>query len=95
MIIFVLALVPFLSKLEVGKDYVRAYFLGIPMNHIRSSELLSIDYGNLMRFGGLGYGKGLKIWIQTKAGAKKYYDIGENFYGKEAIAHARRVLENN
>lgn len=89
----IFGLAPFLSKLEVGKDYVRAFPFGFPGNYIRASEIIVLEYGNLMRFGGLGYGKGLKIWVQTKSGSRKYYDIGELFYGKEAVDHVRRVLE--
>jgi hypothetical protein len=45
-----------------------------------------------MRFGGLGYGKGLKGWEKTKFG-RKYFSLGEQFYGAEAIADARRALQ--
>ena len=72
LIILIFTLAFFLSKLEVGKDYVRAHLLGFPGNYIRASEVIVLEYGNLMRFGGLGYGKGIKIWVQTRSGGKKY-----------------------
>lgn len=87
--------VPFTSKLEVGNDFVRTYIFGIRTSNIQPSDVLVLDYGNLMRFGGLGYGKGIKAWIKTKSGGKRYYDIGEKFYGKEAIEHVKRVLGDN
>lgn len=94
LLILILFLAPFLSRLEIGKDYIKTFLLGIPLSKIAASDVLSIDYGNLMRFGGLGYGKGIKIWVKKKNGGKQYYDLGEKFYGKEAIAHAKRVLES-
>lgn len=93
-IISILALVPFVSKLKVWEDHVETYFLGFRTSNIHSSDILVIEYGNLMRFGGLGYGKGIKVWAKTKSGRKRYFDVGENMYGKEAIAHAKRVLES-
>lgn len=87
----ILALIPLAFKLEVGKDYIKSYFLGVCFTEVHSSEVQSIQYGNLLR-GGLGIGKGLNYRI-SRNGRNKMYSIGENFYGKEAISHVKRVLE--
>src|SRR5215471_6286939 len=58
----ILTLIPFLFKLEVGRDYVKSYFLGFCIRDVRASNVQALEYGNLMRVGGLGYGKGLKGW---------------------------------
>jgi hypothetical protein len=86
----VLTILPLLWKLEVGQDYVKTYFLGFCVMNVRSSDVQVLVYGNLF-VGGLG-GKGLTFRALTR-GRSKAYSIGEAFYGKEAIAHVRRVLE--
>ena len=80
-------------KLEVGTDYIKSYFLGLCIRKLRASDIRTLEYGNLMRWGDAGYGKGLKGWEKTKNGGVKYFSMGENFYGKEAIEHVRRVLK--
>jgi hypothetical protein len=87
-----LAIIPFVAKLEVGKDYLRPYLLGFPLLTLSSKDVVDIEYGSLFR-GGLGQGKGLNIRF-LKNGKSKTTSIGEKFWGKEAIQHAKRVLEN-
>jgi len=89
-----LTVLPLGFRLEIGEDYVKSYFLGFCVRDIHASTIQSVKYGNLFGFGGLGAGKGLRIWERTKSG-KRYTSIGESAYGKEAIEHARRVLEAN
>ncbi len=91
LIVFVIYTAPLALRLEVGKDYVKSYFLGFCVADLRSSNIQVVVYGNLFR-GGLGYGKGLNIRA-LKNGRSKAYSVGEKLYGKEAIGHIRRVLE--
>lgn len=77
-------------KLEVAGDYVKAYLFGITVSNVHSSEVQSVSYGNLF-FGSLG-GKGLTYRALVN-GKNKTYTVGEIIYGKDAIAHAKRVLE--
>lgn len=93
LVIFVLGITPFFAKLVVGKDYVKSYYFGLCTANIRASEILVVEYGRLMRFGGLGFGNGLKIATGTQGGRTKYYSIGESLFGADAIKHARQVLE--
>ncbi len=89
----VLMIAPLGSRLEIGEDYVRTYFFGFTTTpKIYRSNIRVLEYGNIIHFGGLNYGKGLKGWEMVN-GKRKYFSIGENIYGKEAISHARRVLE--
>ena len=88
----VLALIPFAPRLEITETNVSSYFLRFCVTNLHASYVLVLEYGTLMR-GGLGVGKGLKIWAMSN-GRRKYYSIGEKLYGKEAIAHAKRVLES-
>jgi hypothetical protein len=92
-----LAVAPFGFKLEVGNDYVKTYFLGFRLRTIQSSKVQAVVYGNLFR-GGLGYGNGLTGWElvhpERKLFRSKYFSIGGEAYGKDAIAHAKRVLES-
>ena len=87
-----ITIVPFGFRLEIGGDYIKTYFLGFTIRDLQASNVQVMEYGNLLR-GGLGAGKGLKIWEKTKKG-KRYFSIGENAYGKEGIAHAKRALES-
>lgn len=80
------------SKMEVGTDYIRPYFFGFPRRKIEASNIEVLEYGNLFR-GGLGVGKGLKMWVKTSKG-RKAFTIGEKAYGKEAIDHMKSVLES-
>lgn len=88
----ILILVPMGSRLEVGKDYVKSSLFGFKVLSISSEDVVSIKYGNLFR-GGLGYGKGLNVTF-LKDGQSKSTSFGEKFWGKEAIQHTQRVLEN-
>jgi len=84
-----LAVIPFFTRLEVGADSVKNYFLGLCTSTIKQEDVVVINYGNLLR-GGLGYGKGLNI--KTKKGLSKSYSVGEKFWGREAVMHAYNVL---
>lgn len=89
----ILVMVVFLfSKIEVGEDYIHPYFFGFSKRKIYRKDIEVIEYGNLFR-GGLGVGKGLKMWIKKSDNSLTYRSIGEKAYGKEAIAHIRKVLE--
>jgi hypothetical protein len=78
--------------LRVEKDHVRSYLLHFRLSDVDSSNVQAVEYGNLYR-GGLGFGKGLNYRALVK-GKSRAYSIGEKFYGKEAIAHAKGVLES-
>ncbi len=86
-----LAIIPFFARLEVGVDYVKNHFLGFCISTIKIDDVIDINYGNLFK-GGLGYGKGLNI--RVRKGLGKNHSISEKIWGKEAIEHAKRVLEN-
>ncbi len=88
-----LTILPLGFKLEVSDDFVRTSFFGIRLRELHPSNIQVLEYGNLFRFGGLGVGKGLKGWETTANGGNKYFSIGESAYGKDAIIHAKRVLE--
>lgn len=87
----ILAATPLAIKLEITKDSVRSYFFGFCVKELRPSNIQSITYGNLFR-GGLGFGKGLIIYANVK-GKSTRFSMGEMLYGKKAIQHAKRVLE--
>lgn len=93
LLIAIFTLFPFVSWIEIGKDYVKTYFFGLRTSYIQASDVLVLEYGNLMRFGGLGYGKGVKLWAQTKSGGKRYFSLGENIYGGDAVSLLRKVLD--
>lgn len=88
-----LTLLPFAFKLEVGNDFVRTSFFGFKVRELHSKDIQVLEYGNILRLGGLGAGRGLKGWEGTKRGGSRYFSLGEAAYGKEAISHAKRVLE--
>lgn len=93
--------VPLGFKLEVGDDYIKTYFAVFMIKEISSSDVENIKYENITAWG-IPVGKGIKIWIRDTSRSgfsikpKWAFDasIGESVYGKEAIAHARRVLES-
>ena len=91
----ILTLIPFTFKLEIGQDFIKSYFFGFCIRELHASNIIALEYGNIVRFGALNYGKGLKGLEKTKDGGRKYFSMGENFYGKEAIDEARRALSNN
>ena len=93
LLILAIGITPFFAKLEVGKDFVKSYCFGFCTTNIERSKVIVSEYGNLMRFGGLGFGKGLKIVTEGNDGSRKYYSIAESNCGVEAVNHARRVLE--
>jgi hypothetical protein len=87
-----LTFVPLGAKLEVGKDYIKTYLFNFTTtSKISASEIQVLNYGNVFR-GGLGYGKGISFRA-LKNGNSKAYSISEAIYGKDAVAHAKRVLE--
>ncbi|MEK7113598.1 MAG: hypothetical protein AAB873_02095 [Patescibacteria group bacterium] len=90
----VVTFLPLAFKIEIGVDYVKTYFFKFQLRDLRPANIQVLEYGNILR-GGLGVGKGIKGWEKTRNGNLKYFSIGETGYGKEAIAHAKRVLENN
>jgi len=86
-----IVVVPFGARLEVGDNHVATYLFGFStMPRIYRSDIQVIVYRNLFH-GGLGAGKGISFRALVR-GRSKAYSIGEAMYGKEAIAHARRVL---
>ena len=80
-------------KLEVGVDYIKSYFVGLCIRTLHASDIQALEYGNLMRWGSAGYGKGLKGWEKIRDGRITYFTLGENFYGEETIEHVRQVLD--
>ena len=91
---FILTVLPFCFKLEVGSDYVRMHFLGIPYGYTRSSEVKKIVYKDLTIFGGLKIGRGI-YFERLINGKRDVRSIGELYYSKEAVADAKRALESN
>jgi hypothetical protein len=88
-----LIVVPLCFRMEIDKDSVKAYFLNFQIRDLRPSNIQSLEYTNLMGWGVLPFGKGLRGWEKTKTGGRKYFSIGEGAYGKVAIEHAQRILE--
>jgi hypothetical protein len=87
-----LTLAPLAGKFEVGRDYAKTYFLGICIDTLRGSDIETIKYGRITRWGVVGMGNGLKGWAKTKYG-HRYFSFSETGYGKEAILHAKRVFQ--
>ena len=92
--------IPLAFKLEVGDDYIKTYLFGFTITpKLHRSDVEQIRYENLTAWG-FPLGKGIKIWKKDASRSrfsikpKWAFDasIGESAYGKEAIAHARRVL---
>ena len=87
-----LTVVPLGANLEVGEDYVKTYLFGFTTTpKIRASDVQVLVHGNLFH-GGLGFGKGINFRA-LRDGRSKAFSISEAIYGKEALAHAKRVLE--
>ncbi len=84
--------VPALFSIKVGNSFIETYFLNFRTKRVQVADVEVIEYGNLFR-GGLGVGKGLKIWVRNPSGSRSYRSIGEKAYGKEAITHIRKILE--
>ncbi len=88
-----LTVLPLGAKLEVGQDYIKTYLFNFTTTRkIRSSDVQVISYGDLFR-GGLGFGKGISFRAVID-GKSRAYSVSEAIYGKEAVAHAKRVLES-
>ena len=83
--------IPIGSRLEVGNDFIRTKVFGFRVLELNRSQIQVVNYGNLFH-GGLGVGKGLNIRALVK-GKSKTTSLGEKFYSKEAIEHAKRVLQ--
>jgi hypothetical protein len=88
----VLLIAPLGSRLEVGKDYVKWRFFSVCTGSLRASDIEEIHYTKIIRWGVVGMGNGLAGWVKTKHG-QRYFSFSETGYGKEAIMHAKRVLE--
>jgi len=87
-----LTFVPLGAKLEVGKDYIKTYLFGFTTtSKISASDIQVLEYRNVFH-GGLGYGKGI-TFRALRDGNSKAYSVADAIYGKEAIAHAKRALE--
>lgn len=88
-----LAIIPLCGRLEVGTNYIKTFFLNFCTLYLRASDIEAMEYGNLFH-GGLGFGKGLNIRAMIN-GKTKTTSLGENLYGKAAIADAKRALGRN
>lgn len=86
--------VPCTLKIKIVEDGIETYFLNFRTNKIYSSNVQSIEYGNLFH-GGLGVGKGIKIWTKKNSGSLTYYSIGEKAYGEEALLEIKKVLSKS
>lgn len=89
----IIVLAPLAFSLEVGSNYIKTRFLGFIIWDLKSSDVKSLEYQNMLR-GNLGVGKGLIIRANF-AGKNKNFTIGEKLYGKNAIEDAKRALENH
>lgn len=89
-----LVLVPLTSKFVVGKDYIKTYLFGICIDTLRASDIETIKYGKVKRWGVVGMGNGLMGWKKTSRGGRSYFSFSESGFGKEAIMDAKRALEN-
>ena len=88
-----LTLLPLGAKLEISNGHIRSYFWGFCVSHVEVANVIAATYGNLFK-GGLGFGKGLIIQAAT-AKKSKSYSFGEKFFNKDAIMHAKQVLESH
>jgi hypothetical protein len=57
----IIVFAPLGSKLEIGSNNVKSYFFGFRSLNLSQRDVISIEYKNLFKAGGLGYGKGLII----------------------------------
>jgi hypothetical protein len=89
----ILTIIPLVSRLEVGKDYVKWSVFGIRTGYLRASDIEEIHYTKIIRWAVVGMGNGLAGWAKASYG-HKYFSFSESGYGKEAIMHAKRVLES-
>lgn len=92
LIALILVFMPFFSRLEIKNGVVQTYIFNFRILELHSSDIQSMNYGNLFH-GGLGYGKGLNIRAIIN-GKNRTTSIGEKFWGKEAIKHVKRALEH-
>ena len=69
----ILTAIPFMFKLEVGDNYIKSYFLGFCIRTLHASDIQALEYGNLMRWGSAGYGKGLKGWEKDETDTYVFY----------------------
>lgn len=84
--------VPLGSKLEVGEDYIKTYLFGFTTTKkISSSDVQALTYGNIFK-GNLGFGKGINFTV-LRNNKSKAHSLSERIYGKEAIDHAKHVLQ--
>ncbi len=95
LIFWLLATLPTLflmgAKIEVASEYVRPYILWLPRAKINKSSVQKIEYGNLL-FGGLGVGKGIKIYFDNGSVTKRI-SIGVDAYGEKVIEDVKKALQ--
>ena len=89
----ILTLIPLGGRFEVGKDYIKSYLFGICIDTLKRSEIETIKYGRIKRWGVVGMGNGLMGWKRNSRGGRSYFSFSESGYGKEAILHAKHALE--
>ena len=90
LITLLLIVIPLEARLDVEDEVVRTRLFGFRLLEIRPSDVQVMSYGNLFR--------GSWIWKRSQYsghnhGKSKSASIGEKLYGKEAVAHAKCVLE--
>ena len=88
----IITILPLGSRFEVGKDYTKTYLFGIRVDTLRASDIESVKYGKVRRWGVVGMGNGLMGWKKTSHG-RTYFSFSEAGFGKEAILDAKRALE--
>jgi len=94
--------IPLGAKLEIGEDYIQTSLFGFAtMRKLERRDVADIRYENMTAWG-FSTGKGIKIWKRrtdkSLSSVKPAWafdaSVAESIYGEEAVAHARRVLEN-
>lgn len=90
----ILTILPLGTRMEVGKDYVKWHVFGIRTSYLRAADIEEIHYTKIIRWAVVGMGNGLAGWAKSSYG-HKYFSFSETWFGKEAIMHAKRVLESD
>jgi len=88
-----LTVIPLGASMEVGRDYVKWRVFGIRTSYLRAADIEEIHYTKIIRWAVVGMGNGLAGWAKASYG-HKYFSFSETWFGKEAIMHAKRVLES-
>lgn len=89
----IITILPLGSRFEVGKDYIKTYLFGVRVDTLKASDVETIKYGKVKRWGVVGMGNGLMGWKKTSHG-RSYFSFSEAGFGKEAIMDAKRALES-